>query len=100
MKIEEVSGFSEETDLHALTVLLAEAAREHRTRTDDPAIDAMLRKRISKGLGITDGELAAAMAARDTLRDQFVSSCLGEADVAVLPVMPIRTPDVNEVDPA
>ncbi len=100
MKIEEVSGFSEETDLHALTVLLAEAAREHRVRVDDPAIDAMLRKRISKGLGITDGELAVAMAARDTLRDQFVSSCLGEADVAVLPVMPIRTPDVNEVDPA
>ena len=104
MRIEEVRGFSEETDLHALTVLLAEPAREHRVRVDDPATDATLRKRISKGLVITDGELATAIAARDELRDQFILSCLGSNlgsnDVVVLPVMPIRTPDVNEVDPA
>jgi len=100
MEIEEVGGFSEEADLHALTVLLAEAAREHRARVDDPAIDATLRKRIGKGLVITDSELATATAARDALRDQFILSCLGENGVAVLPVMPIRTPAVNEVDPA
>lgn len=100
MRIEEVGGFSEETDLHALTVLLAEAAREHRARADDLAIDAMLRKRIAKGLAITDSELATARAAREPLRDQFILSCLGEAGIAVLPVMPIRTPDVTEVDPA
>ena len=99
MRVEEAGGFSEETDLHALTVLLAEAAREHRARADDPAIDAMLRKRITKGLSITDGELATAMAGRDRLRDQFVS-LLGENGIAALPVMPIRTPDVAEVDPA
>ena len=40
------------------------------------------------------------MAARDALRDQFILSCLGENSVVVLPVMPIRTPAVNEVDPA
>jgi aspartyl-tRNA(Asn)/glutamyl-tRNA(Gln) amidotransferase subunit A len=100
MRIEETTGFSEEADLHALTVLLAEAAREHRARVDDPAIDATLRKRISKGLVITDSELATALAARDALRDQFILSCLGEDQVAVLPVMPIKTPGVNEVDPA
>jgi aspartyl-tRNA(Asn)/glutamyl-tRNA(Gln) amidotransferase subunit A len=100
MRMEEISGFSEEADLHALTVLLAEAAREHRARVDDPAIDAMLRKRIAKGLLITDEELAVAIAARGRLRDQFISSCLGEAGVAILPVMPIRTPQVKEVDPA
>jgi aspartyl-tRNA(Asn)/glutamyl-tRNA(Gln) amidotransferase subunit A len=104
MRIEEVRGFSEETDVHALTVLLAEPAREHRVRIDDPATDATLRKRISKGLVITDGELATAIAARDELRDQFILCCLGSNlgsnDVVVLPVMPIRTPDVNEVDPA
>jgi aspartyl-tRNA(Asn)/glutamyl-tRNA(Gln) amidotransferase subunit A len=100
MRMEEVSGFSEEADLHALTVLLAEAAREHRARVDDPSINAMLRKRISKGLLITDEELAVAMAARDRLRDQFILSCLGSAGVAILPVMPIRTPQVKEVDPA
>jgi Asp-tRNA(Asn)/Glu-tRNA(Gln) amidotransferase A subunit family amidase len=100
MRIEEVSGFSEETDLHALTVLLAEPAREHRARIDDPTTDATLRKRIAKGLSITDAELAVAMAARDRLRDQFLSSTLGEASVAILPVMPIKTPLVSEVDPA
>jgi aspartyl-tRNA(Asn)/glutamyl-tRNA(Gln) amidotransferase subunit A len=100
MSIDEISGFSEEADLHALTVLLAEAAREHRTRVDDPTIDATLRKRIGKGLSITDGELAVAMAARDGVRNQFIASCLGDAGVAILPVMPIKTPRVNEVDPA
>ena len=99
-RIDESRGFSEETDLHALTVLLAEAAREHRVRIDDHAIDASLRKRISKGLAITDRELATAIAARERLRDQFVLSALGEDGVAVLPVMPIRTPGVSEVDPA
>lgn len=100
IRIEEISGFSEEADLHALTVLLAEAAREHRTRIEDPKIDAMLRKRIAKGLLITDEELGVAIAARDRLRDQFVLSCLGENGVAILPVMPIRTPQVKEADPA
>jgi aspartyl-tRNA(Asn)/glutamyl-tRNA(Gln) amidotransferase subunit A len=99
MAIEEASGFSEQADLHALTVLLAEAAREHRARTDDPAIDAMLRKRLAKGLLITDEQLGLALAARDALRDQFLS-CLGDDGVAVLPVMPIRTPQVKVVDPA
>ncbi len=100
MTIEERSGFPEEADRQTLVVLQAEATREHRSRIDDPAIDATLRKRLAKGLSIADGELAAALAARDALRDQFILSFLGEAGVAVLPVMPIRTPRVSEVDPA
>lgn len=100
MTIEQKSGFPEQADRQTLIVLQAEATREHRGRIDDPAIDAMLRKRLVKGLSITDGELASALAARDELRDQFILSCLGAAGVAVLPVMPIRTPRVNEVDPA
>ena len=95
----ERSGFPETADRHALTVLQAEAAREHRQRIEDPDIDATLRKRLGKGLLITDGELASALAARDALRDQFILSFLGETSVALLPVMPIRTPRVNEVDP-
>jgi aspartyl-tRNA(Asn)/glutamyl-tRNA(Gln) amidotransferase subunit A len=100
MAIEERSGFPEEADRQTLVVLQAEATREHRSRIDDPAIDSTLRKRLVKGLSITDGELAAALAAREALRDQFISSFLGEAGVAVLPVMPVRTPRVDEVDPA
>ena len=100
MRIEERSGFPEEADRQTLAVLQAEVAREHRMRIDDPKIDATLRKRIAKGLSITDEELAMAIAARDRLRDQFILSCLGDGGVAVLPVMPIRTPRVSEVDPA
>jgi aspartyl-tRNA(Asn)/glutamyl-tRNA(Gln) amidotransferase subunit A len=97
--IEARSGFPEQADQHALTVLQAEPAREHRERIDDPATDATLRKRLAKGLSILDRELGEALAARDGLRDQFLSSCLGGAGVAVLPVMPIRTPHVDEVNP-
>ena len=104
LAIEQRSAFPDEADRQTLIVLQAEATREHRTRVDDPAIDPMLRKRLSKGLSISDGELASALAVREELRDQFISSCLGSgpgaAGIAVLPVMPIRTPRVNEVDPA
>lgn len=96
----ERSGFPEEADRHVLTVMQAEAAREHRARIDNPTIDATLRKRLAKGLSIGEQDLASALAARDALRDQFMLSCLDESGIAVLPVMPIRTPRVNEVDPA
>jgi aspartyl-tRNA(Asn)/glutamyl-tRNA(Gln) amidotransferase subunit A len=103
MRIEEKAGFPEDADRQTLVVLQAEATREHRARIDDPAIDATLRKRLAKGLSIGDSALAAALAARDPLRDQFISSSFsgaGEADIIILPVMPIRTPRVSEVDPA
>lgn len=100
MTIVEQSGFPEEADRHALTVLLAEPAREHRRHIDDPATDVTLRKRLGKGLAVSDQDLASALIARDALRDQFILSALGEDGVAALPVMPIRTPRVNEADPA
>jgi len=93
-------GFPEQADQYALLVLQAEAAREHRGRMGDPRIDPTLRKRLGKGLAISDDELGAALVARDGLRSQFVSQFLGEGGVAVLPVMPIATPLVEQVDPA
>jgi aspartyl-tRNA(Asn)/glutamyl-tRNA(Gln) amidotransferase subunit A len=99
LTIVERSGFPEGADRHALLVLQAEAAHEHRARIDDPAIDATLRKRLGKGLSIPDHELAPALSARAQLRDQFILSYLGEAGVALLPVMPIRTPRGHEVVP-
>jgi aspartyl-tRNA(Asn)/glutamyl-tRNA(Gln) amidotransferase subunit A len=100
MTIEARSGFPEQADKHALTVLQAEPGREHRGRVDDPTIDATLRKRLGKGLSISDRELDEALAARDGLRDRFLSQTLGGAGVAVLPVMPIQTPQVDEANPA
>jgi aspartyl-tRNA(Asn)/glutamyl-tRNA(Gln) amidotransferase subunit A len=100
MTFEARSSFPEEADRQTLIVLQAEAAREHRARIDDPAVDPTLRKRLAKGFSISDEELTSALAARGALRDQFISCCLGEAGVAVLPVMPIGTPRVSEADPA
>lgn len=93
-------GFPEPADQYALLVLQAEAARQHRGRIDDTRIDASLRKRLAKGLLISDQSLGLALEARDLLRSQFLSHCLGDATVALLPVMPIRTLGVEEVDPA
>jgi Asp-tRNA(Asn)/Glu-tRNA(Gln) amidotransferase A subunit family amidase len=94
------SGFPEEADQNALVALQAEAAREHRKRIEDPNIDATLRKRLRKGLSISDEELALALDDRDRLRGDFLARHLGDAAVALLPVMPIRTPDIGQVNPA
>jgi Asp-tRNA(Asn)/Glu-tRNA(Gln) amidotransferase A subunit family amidase len=94
------SGFPEQADQNALLVLQAEAARQHRERMEDTRIDATLRKRLRKGLAISDEALGLALEARDELRRQFLSEYLDDATVALLPVMPIRTPRVEEVDAA
>lgn len=100
MTIDARSGFPEEADQYALLVLQGQAARQHSERIDDARIDATLRKRLGKGLAISDQSLGLALDARDRLRSFFVSRYLGDAAVAFLPVMPIRTPRVEEVDPA
>jgi len=98
--IEIKSGFPEQADQFALLVLQAEAAREHRKRIEDANIDATVRKRLRKGLSISDEELGLALAARDRLRSDFVFRYLGETSVVLLPVLAIRTPHLREVDPA
>ena len=87
-------------DAPVLTVLQAEAARTHRDRLDSPALAPMMRKRLAKGLAIDDGALAAARAQRAPLAAAFIDRVLGRADVALLPVLAIRTPAVAECDPA
>jgi len=98
--VEAKSGFPEQADRNALVVLQAEAAREHRSRIEDPNIDATLRKRLRKGLSISDEELAIALNERDRLRSDFLGHYIGDEAVVLLPVMPIPTPDVGEVNPA
>jgi aspartyl-tRNA(Asn)/glutamyl-tRNA(Gln) amidotransferase subunit A len=77
----------------------AEAARTHRERLNDERVDAVLRKRLGKGLAISDGELTDALEAQESLRDKFLADQFGDADVLLMPVMPIKTPRVAEVDP-
>lgn len=99
LKIAPRGEFPEEADRNALLVMQAEAARTHMIRMDDHRVDAVLRKRLGKGLAISDGELAAALGVRDAMRGAFLSRYFGDAAVALLPVMPIRVPRFDEVDP-
>jgi aspartyl-tRNA(Asn)/glutamyl-tRNA(Gln) amidotransferase subunit A len=90
----------EAIDVHAMIVMQGEAARVHAGRLDHPAISPVLRRRLAKGLTIDDATLSASRAARPQLVKDFEEQVLGKADVAILPVMPIRTPPFAEADPA
>jgi aspartyl-tRNA(Asn)/glutamyl-tRNA(Gln) amidotransferase subunit A len=94
--IKDANGFPDEADRHSLTVMQAEAARAHPDLRDD--LDPSLRKRMAKGLEISDGTLAESLAARDRLREEFLLA-FGDADVALAPVMPVAVPDAAETDP-
>ena len=87
-------------DAHALTIMSAESARVHRARIDDPVISSVLRRRLAKGLEVSDDALTASIAARPRLIKDFATHVLGSSDAVVLPVMAIDTPSVAECDPA
>ncbi|MFD2181638.1 amidase [Rhodoplanes azumiensis] len=93
------AGFPEEADRQALVIMQAEAARTHAALIEDPGTEPVLRKRLAKGLAIDDAALAAARATRGPLAAAFLRDTLGDADVALLPVMPIATPRVATVTP-
>lgn len=97
----EVDGLSaiESIDKHALIVMQGEAARTHADHLNDEAIGQTLRKRLGKGLEIDDAILNASRAARKQLTAEFIDQILGKSDLALLPVMPLRTPPFSEVDP-
>lgn len=92
-------AFIDAIDGPVFTIMQAEAARCHRHLLDGDAIDPVLRRRLAKGLDIDDTMLAAAVARRPSLADAFIGQLLS-ADVAILPVMTIRTPSTAECDPA
>ena len=89
----------EEADRHALVVMQAESGRVHRSRLDDPAMTPVLRRRLAKGLDITDAALAESVAARAHLAARFAAEVLADCETALLPVMPIVTPEAAECDP-
>jgi aspartyl-tRNA(Asn)/glutamyl-tRNA(Gln) amidotransferase subunit A len=86
-------------DRHALIVMQGESARQHRARLEGDALAPALRRRLAKGLEISDEALAASVAARAALLRQFNEAVLSDADVLVLPVMPITTPTADRCDP-
>jgi aspartyl-tRNA(Asn)/glutamyl-tRNA(Gln) amidotransferase subunit A len=90
----------EAIDQHAMIVMQAESAREHRARIHDAAVTPVLRRRLAKGLEIADAVLAESVGARQRLVQDFEEQVLAGNDVAVLPVMAILTPSAAECDPA
>lgn len=84
-------------DRDALTIMQAEASRIHGAVSLDG--DPMLKRRIAKGLNISDSELDAALERRTSLRNAFIGSWKA-SDAAVLPVLSMLTPVAAQVDPA
>jgi aspartyl-tRNA(Asn)/glutamyl-tRNA(Gln) amidotransferase subunit A len=89
----------EAIDRHALIVMQGESARHHRSLLDGDALAPVLRKRLAKGLEITDEMLAESVAAREHLVRQFEAEVLSGDAVLVLPVTPITTPRADSCDP-
>ncbi len=94
------SAAIEAIDCHALIVIQGESARVHRARLADASLAAMLRRRLAKGLDISDAALAESVRARAKLVIDFGQQVLAGNDAAVLPVMAIPTPSAAECDPA
>ena len=92
-------GLIEGAGRQALIVMQAEAAKTHRAQLDAPDFDPMLAKRLSKGFEITDDDLMISLERQTQLRQALFDELFGENDVLALPVMPIRTPPLEETDP-
>ncbi len=89
----------EELDPHVFIIMQAEAARAHRALIESGALDITLTKRLRKGLEIDDKTLAASVAARSQLVDDFLVRIFQNAQAIVLPVLTTRTPATHECDP-
>jgi aspartyl-tRNA(Asn)/glutamyl-tRNA(Gln) amidotransferase subunit A len=92
-------GVIDACDEPVFTIMQGEAARCHRALLDGGTIGAVLRRRLAKGLQIDDATLAHAVAQRPALAAAFERQVLQGADVAILPVMTLRTPPAAECDP-
>jgi aspartyl-tRNA(Asn)/glutamyl-tRNA(Gln) amidotransferase subunit A len=89
----------ETIDRNALIVMQGECARLHRARLDDAAVAPALRRRLGKGLEVSDAALVESVGARANLARDFEQQVLADNHIAVLPVMAILTPGATECDP-
>jgi aspartyl-tRNA(Asn)/glutamyl-tRNA(Gln) amidotransferase subunit A len=77
----------------------AEAARVHRRLIEGGSLDAVLTRRLAKGLAIDDETLAASVSARSQLGMDFIDNIFRDAEALILPTISIRTPRAVECDP-
>jgi aspartyl-tRNA(Asn)/glutamyl-tRNA(Gln) amidotransferase subunit A len=77
----------------------AESARAHRPAAyPDGRLSPSLRRRLTKGEEIGEAALADSLGQRPRLLAGFLD-WIGEADVALLPVLPFETPLASQADP-
>lgn len=89
----------ESLDPPFFAVMEGEAARTHRTLIGRGLLDAALERRLSRGLSIDDRILQKSVAARPALAEEFLQRIFGDVDILLLPVLPIRTPQLDQCDP-
>ena len=89
----------EALDRHVFTVMQAEAARMYRRLMEGGSLDAVLTRRLAKGLAIDDETLANSVSARSQLAMDFIDNIFRDAEALVLPAISIRTPLAVECDP-
>ena len=89
----------EAVDAVALTVMFAESGRVHRRYIEDEAIEPTLRRRLAKGLEISDKTLAESIGKRDALIAEFDGTVMTGLDAAILPIMAVTTPTADQCEP-
>jgi Asp-tRNA(Asn)/Glu-tRNA(Gln) amidotransferase A subunit family amidase len=87
-------------DAATLTIVFAESGRVHRRHIQDETVEPMLRRRLAKGLQISDEALSESIGKRASLIEDFESRVLSGFDIAIAPIMAITTPTADECDPA
>jgi aspartyl-tRNA(Asn)/glutamyl-tRNA(Gln) amidotransferase subunit A len=90
----------EALDTRVFTIMQAEAAQTHRSLIEEGSLTPVLKKRLEKGFKIDDQTLVASLAARQQLALAFLEQVFREAEILILPVMPIRTPEAATCDPS
>jgi aspartyl-tRNA(Asn)/glutamyl-tRNA(Gln) amidotransferase subunit A len=89
----------EAVDAVTLTVMSAESGRVHRRYIDDNSIEPTLRRRLAKGLEISDETLAENIGKRNSLIANFESRVMTGFDAVIVPIMAITTPTADQCEP-
>jgi aspartyl-tRNA(Asn)/glutamyl-tRNA(Gln) amidotransferase subunit A len=89
----------EAVDAVTLTILFAESGRVHRGSIDDESVEPTLRRRLAKGLEVSDQTLNENIGKRDALIAEFEGTVMAGVDAAIVPIMAITTPTADECQP-
>jgi Asp-tRNA(Asn)/Glu-tRNA(Gln) amidotransferase A subunit family amidase len=93
----DLSGWQDRLSVHAQRVLCHEVAQTHRQALLQGVADPSVQALGHLGLAMPADWPAQSLALRGTLLEQFVHEAFGQADLLVLPSLPMGIPDWDEV---